>query len=120
MLKINTPVTVTLTSNNILAQRNPKAVFVRKHNLAENLTTVQNETRDITELTAKEWLFLIEGHRKYSCAENHFLDDFTGQLDITAEDPIINPFTSDIAEAANFEINFSDLNCFAEYTPACY
>src|SRR3989338_5011132 len=103
MLRINTPLTVTLVSNGILAKRNPKAVFVKKHNLQVNKDVVEAETEQVAKPSAKDWLFLIEGHKKYHTVENLFLDNFVEELDIKTEDPIVSPFTSEVAQAASLE-----------------
>lgn len=100
---LNIPQITSLPSVGLFAVYQSKAVFLRKHDMVKNLSVVRNETSGITELTAKEWLFLVEGYRKYSCAENRFLDNFTEQLDITAEDPILNPFSAEIADAASVD-----------------
>lgn len=86
------------------------AVFVRKHNLQANQEVVEDKTKEITELTAKDWLLLVEGYKNYHTVENQFLDGFAENLDIRTEDPIIKPFTTEVAQAASVEQTIAALS----------
>lgn len=108
-MKILTPHVLRI-SNPRPGKRDSRAVFVRKHNLDVNVEAIKGESRDITQVEAPKWLFIVEGYRKYNALENLFLDDFIETLDIKAEDPIINPFTKEIAESASVDKTLASLS----------
>lgn len=110
-MKVAFPGVVKIEPHGIwMGRKNVGSVFVRKHNLQVNLDAVKAETKKVTDLTAKEWLFLVEGYKKYTCAENLFLDDFIDLLEIEAKDPIEPPFTVSVAQAASIEKLFAALS----------
>ncbi len=84
-------------------RRNARAIFVKKHNLPYNLEAVENETKLVASVNAQDWLFLVEGYRRYSSVENTYLESFVDLFNIEAEDPIAKPFTSEVARAAYVE-----------------
>ena len=79
------------------------AVFVRKHNLEVNLEAVKAETESIPKIKVQDWLLLVEGHKKYHAVENCYLDEYIETSGIKTEDPIIAPFTQEIADVASIE-----------------
>lgn len=97
------PQIIPLIPQCVLRGRKLSAVFVRKHNLEINLEAVRNETNKVSSLSSSDWLFLIEGYKKYHAVENHYLDNFTENTGIKAEDPIEPPFTHNIAQAVSIE-----------------
>lgn len=102
-MKVLTPTIASLPVTGLLLGRNPKTVFLKKHNLQVNLAVVEAETKQVTRPTAKDWLFLVEGFKAYSATENQFLDNFVDEFGIKTEDPIVKPFTFEIADAASME-----------------
>lgn len=38
--------------------------------------------KEVVKATVKDWLFLIEGHKKYVTVENLFLNNFTEELNV--------------------------------------
>ncbi|MBI2995461.1 MAG: hypothetical protein HYY52_01960 [Candidatus Melainabacteria bacterium] len=102
-MKLAIPKITVLPSSGLLRGRCSKAIFITKHNLQINQDVVETETQQVTRPTAKNWLFLVEGHKKYSCAENVFLDSLIEHFEIRAEDPIEPPFTANVAESASIE-----------------
>lgn len=102
-MKLTAPEISTLPSQGLFTGRKPKAIFLRKHNLKVNLEAVKEETANVAATRVQEWLFLVEGYKKYHSIENLFLDNLVEDLDIKTEDPIKPPFTSEISDAASVE-----------------
>lgn len=113
-MKVTLPEVTSINLQGIWSKRNSvNAVFVKKHNLQENLKVVQNQTKEQEiNLNPEDWLFLLEGRRKYLAPENLYLDSFVDEFNISTCDPIVEPFTSRVASQALVENEIAALSVF--------
>lgn len=86
-------------SSRLFTGRQTSAVFVRKHSFEENLSVIESEIQPFDRIDPKDCLFLVEGHKRYVSSENLFLDNFIDERKIKSEDPVVPPFSVDIAES---------------------
>ena len=110
LVRTESPQVIYLPSSGRLLNRRSKSVFLRKHGVDINLSVVESETKEITNLNFQDWLFLVEGYKRYHSLENLYLDDLTEDLGIATKDPIESPFTARIAHAASIEKLFAALS----------
>ena len=111
-MKITEPKITAFESFRGLDQRRAQAIFVRKHDLPENLEAVQNTIGNLSISEINRWLFLVEGHKKYGCQENLYLDELVEKLGVRTEDPVYNPFTPKIAQAVSIDHYSAALSVF--------
>ena len=109
-MRVEFPQIICLASAGHFMNRKGRAVFLKKHGLGVNLKVVKDETKEISDSKIQDWLFLVEGYRKYRSLENLYLDDFTCDLGIATKDPIEPPFTTNVAQAASIEKLFAALS----------
>ena len=111
-MKLKTPETTSIVSTGLWINRKKiQPVFVRRHNLDENLKAIQEVTAENeVSLSPKDWLLLLEGKNKYHARENLYLDAFTEEFKIQSEDPITPPFTGEIANIADIEKTLAALS----------
>ena len=97
------PITEVIASRGLFLARNGKALFIKKHGQSVNLASVKTQTSCINTNNPDQWLFLIEGHKRYHSGENLYLDKMAEELKIVTEDPIDPPFTSQVSEEASVD-----------------
>lgn len=96
-MKINTPKVVDILPKGAFTGREPKGIFVLKHGHAENVGVVKVEMRRVLDSSHKKCLVLPEGLKKYNTPENLYIDHFVEENEIVAIDPIVPPYSADIA-----------------------
>ena len=99
-MQITKPCTVEIPSSGIFAGRKTRGVFFAKHGAPENLGLVQVETKILQAEIPKNSLLLSEGLNNYTKPENLYLDRFVAATGINAVDPIVCPYTVDVATSA--------------------
>ncbi len=77
------------------------AVFIRKHGVEENTRAVAEALDLPLNCRKQDWIFLVEGHKVYSCPENVFLDSKLKEFGLEAVDPIVKPYSEEIAKDLN-------------------
>lgn len=83
-----------------------RGIFLREHDRTENLQVVEDEIdKNQLQLSPQNWLLLIEGHgQRHSVPlENRFVQTISEEHDLHVEDPVVNPFTSSIADQASID-----------------
>lgn len=112
IMKLRTPETALMVPDGLwVGRRKVQSVFVRRHNLDENLRAVQDETANSRiSVSPDKWILLLEGRSKYSARENLYLDALAKSLQIVSEDPVVPPFTSEIAKIVDIEKTLAALS----------
>lgn len=98
-MKINTPKVVDIIPKGVFTGRELKGIFVLKHAHPENIGVVEVEMRRVLDSSHKKCLVLPEGLKKYNTPENLYIDRFVEENEIVAIDPIVFPYSADIASA---------------------
>lgn len=92
------------------------AAFLQRHNEEVNLELVYEAVEENKiKIEPHKWLALIEGHRRYHSRENIYIDSVINDFEITARDPIKQPFSVEIADAASISKILAALSVLATY-----
>lgn len=75
-----------------------KGIFLRRHDSPTNKELVHSELAELKVVSNPgEWFFLVEGNDSYATAENNHLREIESAYGLKVEDPIVLPFTAQIA-----------------------
>lgn len=99
-MQITKPCTIEIPNSGIFTSRKTRGVFFTKHGASQNLKVVQIETEILLANDPKNSLLLSEGLGSYARPENLYLDHFVAVTSVDAVDPIVCPYTKDIAFGA--------------------
>ena len=103
-MSMNTPNILQLPPKGIWLGRNVHGIFLKRHNAAENVEAARSVLAERFQNTNPgEQLFLVEGHGRYLTFENKLLRDIALARGVQVFDPIVNPFTSDIADGSSVD-----------------
>ncbi len=109
------PKVVTVPTSGPFTGRNLKGVFLYKHNVIDNIISVAAEVEQAIDSNPKEYLMLPEGLHSYKCTENLYIDRMVDTLGFEAIDPIVKPFSAEVAYSANISNTQGALSVFVNY-----
>lgn len=81
-------------------------VFLKRHRRDENVQAIKSQVEENNVfLDPEKWLLLIEAHgnRFGSPQENTYVHEITDEYGLNVEDPIVNPFTPNIAISSSVD-----------------
>lgn len=117
-MRILAPKVVSIPPNGPFDGRFPRGVFFRRHGVASNLVAVTAEMQKLLDVKPEQCLVLSEGLYTYKCPENIYLDNIVQADNVEAVDPIVKPYTAEIAHSvvlkpscAALSVLISDIEC---------
>lgn len=117
-MKITIPNSCTIPSTGPFLDRCSRGVFIERHGVPDNLPVVMSEVEKVLDYNPKKCLILPEGLYSYVCPENLYIDRVVTEAGIEAEDPIVKPYTAEVAYIANetnriaaLAVLMSDVEC---------
>lgn len=109
-MKIFVPKIVSLPPNGLFNGRFPRGVFFNRHGVKPNLAAVTTEVKRLLDARPDQCLILPEGLRTYKCPENVYLDKIIQEEKLEAIDPIVKPYTTEIARSIKLKTSVAALS----------